>query len=212
MPVGVLAFWICMVGAAHRFPSEYDWRYMTTSMLIYPERNPAGHLWASAALIACAGAGLVWVRALRETVRFRGRWVLAAGYACMILSSLLPERWFAIRRGHEILAIAGFVGVCCGLVLLSHTARTLKPGPPRRLPLLLGVTAFSPLVAAGVTQLYLTWWRPELPWVGLAWRTQGVPLYLSFALWEWITCALLSAYMAGIGLAVGEQTCRTLNS
>jgi len=212
MPVGALAFWVCVLVAAARFPSEYDWRYMTTSMLIYPERNPAGHLWASAALVVCAGAGLVWVGALRGTLRLHGRWVLAAGYGCMILSSLLPERWFAIRRGHETLAIAGFIGVCYGLVLVSHSARTLKPALRRWLPPLLAVTAFSPLVAAGVTQIYLTWWRPELPWVGLAWRTQGVPLYLSFALWEWITCALLSVYMAGIGLAVGDETCRTLSS
>jgi hypothetical protein len=211
MPLGVLAFWVCIVIAAHRFPSEYDWRYMTTSLLIYPERNPAGHLWASAALIACAGAGLVWVTAQRATLRFGRLWVLAGGYSCMILSSLLPERWLSIRDGHEILAIAGFVGVCCGLVRVSLTPGSAQHRSSTRVPvpMWLAMIAFSPIAIAGVTQAYLAWWRPELPWVGLAWRSLGVPLYLSFALWEWVTCALLSAYMTGIGLVVGEQTWKT---
>jgi hypothetical protein len=209
MPLGVLAFWVCIVVAAHRFPSEYDWRYMTTSQLIYPERNPAGHLWASAALIACAAAGLIWVYAQRATLRFSRLWVLAAGYCCMILSSLLPERWFSIHNGHEILSMAGFIGVCCGLVLVSLNTGSAQHKSSSLLPVLLAVIAFSPIAIAGITQAYLTWWRPELPWVGLAWRSLGVPLYLSFALWEWITCALLSAYMTGIGLVVGEQAWKT---
>jgi hypothetical protein len=208
MALGVLAFWILIDRAARRFPGAYDWRYMTMSQLIYPERNPAGHPWASAALIACAGAGLIWLAALPETLRFRARAILATGYTCMILSALLPERWLSIRNGHEMLAIAGFISVCCGLVLLSLNARNPERGSSRLLPVSFALVAFSPIAMAGVTQAYLTWWRPELPWVGLAWRTMRVPLYLSFALWEWVTCALLSAYMAGVGLVVGEQTCR----
>jgi hypothetical protein len=212
MPLGALAFWVCMLVAARRFPTPYDWRYITTSQLIYPERNPAGHLWASAALMTCAGAGLLWVWTVRSTVPFRRLWVLAAGYACMTLSSLLPERWHSIRNGHEILAIAGFVGVCCGLVLVSLNLRFPRRYPTRAPQVVLALIAFSPIAMAAITQVYLTWWRPEVPWVGPAWRTLGLPFYLSFAFWEWVTCALLSAYMTGIGLAVGEQACKTSSS
>jgi hypothetical protein len=202
-----------MVLSAHRFPDEYDWRYMTMSVLIYPERNPNGHAWASAALIACAVSGLIWLSVLRETLCLRERGILTTGYLCMILSSLLPERWFSIRNGHEFLAIVGFISVGCGLVLVSGHTTQRQPAnkPSRRIPMSPAVIAFSPIAIAAVTQAYLTWWRPELPWVGLAWRTMQVPLYLSFAVWEWITCALLSAYMAGIGLMVKEHTCRTSN-
>jgi hypothetical protein len=212
MPCGVLAFWVCMVVAAQQFPYQYDWRYTTTSQLIYPERNPAGHLWASSALILCAAAGLLWVWAMRGVQRLRGRGLLAAGYTCMILSSLLPERWFSIRNGHETLAIAGFMGVCGGLVRVSLNLKTAQPVPSRAVPQLLAMIAFSPIAMAGITQAYLTWWRPDLPWVGPAWRSLNVPLYLSFALWEWVTCALLSAYMTGIGMAVGIQACKTSSS
>ena len=74
---------------------------------------------------------------------------------------------------------------------------------------MLAVLAFLPVVITGITQAYLTWWRPDLPWVGLAWKTMGVSPLLSFALWEWVTCAVLSAYMTCIGIAVGEHVCRT---
>jgi len=43
---GVLAFWCGMLIAARSYPSEYDWRYMTISSLVYAERNPNGHWWA----------------------------------------------------------------------------------------------------------------------------------------------------------------------
>jgi hypothetical protein len=211
MPMGVLAFWVCMSIAAVHFPSDYDWRYMTTSVLLYPERNPAGHWWASTALVACASAGLIWVWALRETRRFAGLYVLATGYVCMILSSLLPERWLSIPNAHEILAIAGFVGMCSGLVLVSLHYLSTQRHRSRVLPVLFAALAFLPVLITGITQAYLTWWRPDLPWVGLAWKTLGVPLPLSFALWEWITCAVLSAYMTGIGFAVGEQAWKTSN-
>lgn len=212
MPLGALAFWAGMSMAAQRFPGGYDWRYTTTSQLLYPERNPTGHLWASSGLIVCAGAGLLWIWTMRGHLRRRASWVLAAGYACVTLSSLLPERWFAVRNGHEILAIAGFVGVCAGLVVMSFEPVAGQRVSSRLLPVLASVFAFLPIAVAGLTQAYLTWWRPDLPWVGPAWRGLGVPLFLSFALWEWVTCALLSAYMTGIGLVVGKQACKTSSS
>jgi hypothetical protein len=35
-------------------------------------------------------------------------------------------------------------------------------------------------------------WAPALPWVSPAWRAREVPVWLSFAFWEWVTCASLS--------------------
>ena len=211
MPIGVLAFWVCMSMAVLRFPDHYDWRYVTISQLIYPERNPAGHVWASIALAACAAAGLIWVCLLPSPHRFPGVQVLGIGYFCMIGSSLLPERVLRLPYGHETIAIAGFICVCTGLVQVSLRYLSIDRARPRFLPLLLTAVAFSPILVAGITQAYLDFARPDIPWVGLAWRAMGVPLYLSFALWEWVSCALLSVYMVGIGVAVGEHAWKSHN-
>ena len=56
-PAGLLAFWAGMLLAARHYPSEYDWRYMTMSSLVYPDRNPAGHLWATGGILLCGLCG-----------------------------------------------------------------------------------------------------------------------------------------------------------
>jgi hypothetical protein len=56
-------------------------------------------------------------------------------------------------------------------------------------------------VAAGLSQLYISIARPDLPWVSIAWRAAGEPLYLSFAFWEWTTAAVLSAYVVALSPA-----------
>ena len=61
---GVLAFWGGMLMAGRRYPSEYDWRYMTISSLVYGDRNPNGYLWARAGIVLCGLAGLYWTMGL----------------------------------------------------------------------------------------------------------------------------------------------------
>jgi hypothetical protein len=112
--LGVLAFWGGLWIAMRRYPSEFDWRYMTISSRVYPERDPDGYAWAWAGILICA----------------------------------------------------------------------------------LGGTALLPIVLGRIVQAYLSFARPELPWVGLEWRARGLPVYLSFAFWEWSACAVLSAYTA----------------
>jgi hypothetical protein len=208
MPVGVLAFWIGMGVSVHRFSSEYDWRYLTISQLLYPERNPDGHLWASGALALCALAGLTWSIAMRGE-RVNAIYTLGAGYLFMITSSVLPERLLPVPHAHEGLAIAGFAGLCAGLIGVSRYYFSLARKNLTIPGTLLAGVALTPIIGAGVTQAYLSLARPQLPWVGLAWRSLGVPVIFSFALWEWITCAVLSVYMAGIGYALGERTWKT---
>jgi hypothetical protein len=200
MLLGVLAFWLGMSIAILRFPAEYDWRYMTISMLVYPERNPVGHLWASAGLALCALCGLLWSSVMIRS-GFKGIGILAFGYLCMVCSSLLPERLIHVPRGHEILAITAFICICTGLlrVALQHAAHSRRS---RSRAFVLCVVPLTPIVLAAMTQTYLGVERPELPWVGLVWRERGIPLFLSFALWEWITCVALSIYMASLGWIV----------
>ena len=68
-------------------------------------------------------------------------------------------------------------------------------GSPRLGPIIFAGAALAPIVLAALAQAYVSYELPELKWVNLAWRARGVPLYLSFAFWEWVTCAVFSVYM-----------------
>ncbi len=49
-PLAVLAFWGGMTAAARAYPTGYDWRYQTISVLTYPDHDPSGYFWAWAGL------------------------------------------------------------------------------------------------------------------------------------------------------------------
>jgi hypothetical protein len=214
-PLGVLAFCAGLWIAARRYPTEYDWRYMSISNLLYPDRNPDGYQWAWGGLTLCALGGLCWTTALfRERSsggtgrRPIGIWALLVGYVCMVCA-LVPERVLQVPKGHEILALMAFFGQCVGIVQLTFLAseRSFRirrhpfPGTPRLYAGLLAGAALLPILLAGLAPAYVSYALPELRWVGLEWRSRGVPLYLSFTFWEWITCVVFSVYTAGLCLA-----------
>jgi hypothetical protein len=62
-----------------------------------------------------------------------------------------------------------------------------------------------PILMAGFAQAYVFYVLPEFRWVSPLWLTRGVPMYLSFAFWEWVTCAVLSAYMVVLSLAAQQN-------
>jgi hypothetical protein len=66
-----------------------------------------------------------------------------------------------------------------------------------------GVTAGAallPILLVSINQAYVSHALPQLPWVGLEWRKQGVPAYLSFAFWEWVTCVVFSVYTSALSI------------
>jgi hypothetical protein len=213
-PLGVLAFWGGMLMAGRSYPSEYDWRYITISSLVYADRNPNGYLWAWGGVVLCGLAGLYWTAVLVRkgkqagvAERPIGIWALGLGYLCMMCCALLSQRLLLIRKGHEFLALAAFVGICIGMMHSAFKAveRSARlgdlPGSPRfHAGILAGVT-LSPIVLAALAQAYVSHALPALPWVSLAWRARGVPVYLSFAFWEWVTCAVFSVYMVVLSRA-----------
>jgi hypothetical protein len=214
-PLGVLAFWAGLWIAARRYPTEYDWRYMSISNLLYPDRNPDGYQWAWGGLMLCALGGLCWTTVLFRDGRPGGTgrppvgiWALLVGYVCMVCA-LVPERVLRVPKGHEILALMAFFGQCVGIVLLTFraTERSFRlrrrpfPGAPRVYAGLLAGAALLPILLAGLAPAYVSYALPELRWVGLEWRSRGVPLYFSFTFWEWITCVVFSVYTAGLCLA-----------
>ena len=206
--LGVLAFWGGMWMAAQGYPSEYDWRYMTISSLVYDDRNPNGYLWARAGIVLCGLAGLYWTTALvrkKRPPRISGRAIgiraLGVGYLCMTCCALLPERALGIPKIHDFLALAAFVGICIGMVRTTFKA-VERPAPLDKVvdrysvyAIILAGIPLTPIVLAALAQAYVSHALPGLPWVSLSWRARGVPIYLSFAFWEWVTCAVFSTYM-----------------
>jgi hypothetical protein len=119
----------------------------------------------------------------------------------MSCCAVVPEGRFRVPRGHDFLALAAFVGICVGMALMTfkgieQSPRVRKlPGSPRLYAWLLAGFAVSPIAVTAVAQAYVSHALPGLPWVSLAWRERGVPVYLSFAFWEWVTCAVFSLYV-----------------
>ena len=58
-----------------------------------------------------------------------------------------------------------------------------------------------PVMLAAAAQTYAS--RVHLPWVSLAWRARGVPAYWSFAFWEWLACAIYTAFL--LWLVLGKR-------
>jgi hypothetical protein len=215
IPLGLLAFWGGVLAAAWQYPAEYDWRYMTLTTLLSASHDPAGHLWASAGIALGSLCVLCWAEALarRWTGEIPGGRagairLLQFGGICMAGSAVLPQWLLPVRKGHEILVALAFACLCLGMVLLlfrvvEQVSRRRMSGAARRPRLraaVLGGAAVLPMLLAGCAQAYVYYARPELHWVNLSWRAQGVPYYLSFAFWEWVTCAVLSACVAILSL------------
>lgn len=213
--LGVLTFWGGIILAGWRYPAEFDWHYMTLSMLISPRRNPDGYVWAASGLVLSASLALCWAIALarnggrNDDEGPQGAWLLAWGCVCMVCSVIMPWRLPRLPKLHEVLTLFAFAGLCLGMIRLAlQTAKRAIPlrrnGSAQRLPLwgaaLVGV-AVLPIFIAGLAEAYVFYALPQLHWVSLAWRARGVPMYLSFAFWEWITCGVLSAYMMLLSLA-----------
>ncbi len=161
--LGLLAFWGGMFIAERSYPSEYDWRYMTISSLVYCERNPDGYLWARAGIVLCGLAGLYWTTVLAGKGRQSGvaerpvgTWALVLGYLCMVCCALLPERQVGLPKGHDALALAAFVGLCIGMVYSTFKAVRRSPrlgrlaGSPRLHAGILAGVPLSPLVLAAL--------------------------------------------------------------
>ncbi len=215
-PVGVLAFWSGMLMAAGRYPSEYDWRYMPVSNLISSSRDPAGYLWAATGIVLCSICGLFWATVMAQRRNHKGAGdrpsgirALQFGSLCMMCAAVLPQWLLPVQKGNEILAVLAFAGLCIGMVCLMF--QTIKRillrrmlgfiGQARLYAAIFASAAVLPIFLAGLAQAYVHYVLPELPWVNLSWRASGVPVYLSLALWEWITCAVLSVYMVILSLA-----------
>jgi hypothetical protein len=211
-----LAIGVGVAASASRFPGGFDWAYTVISRLGSPKHNPEGARWLTGSLLAAAV--LLWpvVGYLARTAQASssGRPALAGagspsrhgpavaitalrvgvvGAALLGLEGLLALDLSVLhRKGHEILALVTFLGFYAG-VLGLHVER-VRAGAGR----LWGAgLVVAPLCAVGLSQLALYFSQREPGWVNTGWRELGVPVWLSFALWQWLAVAVL-----GLGLGL----------
>jgi len=59
----------------------------------------------------------------------------------------------------------------------------------------LTVLALIPMAGTSLSQLYLYLFAKGLGRASLIWRDRGVPVVLSLAFWEWLTCVFLIVYL-----------------
>ena len=202
----LLAFWGCILMAAHLYPSEYDWRYMPLSNLFAAVRNPAGHIWAAAGIVASGLCGLTWSVLLPAAQRPAGLRVFQLGIIFMAGSAAIPDSMLPFRKGHEFFTVLAFSGLCLGLVVMVfQTVEHSLSRRIRRWATLLAGSAVLPIVFAGLAQAYVFYTLPAISRVNLSWRDRGIQAWLSFAFWEWITCATLSIHMVLLAFMANKR-------
>ena len=97
-----------------------------------------------------------------------------------------------VYKAHEILAILFFLGLYFGVFGLLVQAMLCQ-----RIYVIPVLLVASPLLAIGITQFWLYLEQRDLGWVDTSWREMGIPLWLSFAFWQWLAIGFL---WAGLGL------------
>lgn len=176
--------------AAAAFPGGFDWAYEVMSALASRKHNPAGSFWFAGGL--AIGMGLLFPMtyrfskdALGETRSERvGAKFIWGGLVFGVLVGLERLVFFhlsdVIGKAHEALALFSFLSLFGGLLLLALTrGRRAGGGGWSALAVVL------PLVAIGASQLAVYLDQRDLGWVDTDWRRMGVPLWYSFAFWQW---------------------------
>ena len=209
LPVAWLTFFGGVWLAAQRFPREYDWRYMTISLLLSVHENPHGH-WLIALGISLSGLiqtplpGFFYER-LRGISPWGSKlgWAfMVLGLTAMILMGVTPKHPSFFPRAHDVLAVIAFVALVLSVVVNAGLVvrQGLSCAAPRNSAMFLSwisltILALIPMVGTGLSQLYLYSFAKGLGQAPLVWRSRGVPFVLSLAFWEWLTSVFLIVYL-----------------
>jgi hypothetical protein len=195
----VLALLSLLVGgwrAGRAYPDGFDWPYQVMSTLASLQRNPGGGRWFSVCL---ALAMLLLAPLPRELQRrlqpdrpaatFATRAVQAGlgfGLLMGLERALVFDASSLLYKSHEVLALLCFAGLYIGTFALCVTAlcRGIEPRAPV-------VLILATLIGIGAVQVLLWWTQRGYGWVGRNWRALGIPVWQSFALWQWIAATAL---------------------
>jgi len=199
--------------AAARYPGGFDWFYTVASALASRKHNPEGSYWFSGALII--SMALLWFslstmrqkkflsfpRLARASLGIL-RLGLISGCLMGMERLLIFHLSDLIHKAHEILALLTFLGFYLGILGLLIVR--LSGRKNSFWPVLL---VASPLLAIGLTQLWLYLDQRDLGWVDTSWREMGVPFWLSFAFWQWWAMACLWQGLGWVVLSgIGDRS------
>ncbi|WP_455208498.1 hypothetical protein [Kaarinaea lacus] len=185
--------------AARRYPGGFDWGYTVVSALASQKHNPAGSAWFAGGFGLSMALLWPYVSSLKKSLcpllpqtAELSIGVLRIGLICGVVlgveSLLIHDISAWIYKAHEILALLAFLGFYIGI--LGLLIQVMLRQRIYVLPVLL---VASPLLAIGVTQFWLYLDQRDLGWVDTSWRDMGIPLWLSFAFWQWIAIGFLGA-------------------
>lgn len=188
--------------AAQYYPGGFDWFYTVASALASHKHNPTGSFWFAGSLSLSMLFLWLYVSSIKGNL---SAMLPAAGFAItairigLLFGFLLgAERLFIhdlsrlIDKAHEGIALFTLLGLYIGI--LSLLIQLIHRNKCNIFPVLLIV---SPLVAIGLGGLWLYIDQRDLGWVDTNWREKGIPIWLSFAFWQWLAIGLI---WAGLGL------------
>ena len=192
--------------AAQRFPGGFDWPYMVASALASQRYNPDGNVWYAGGFGLATALHWPYINALREnlgtsesTLNRFALLSLRLGLSCGILIGAEGVfvrdlgHWFP--RGHEILALCTFIGLYTGLLIFLIQAMFQQ-----KIYALPAALVTLPLVAIGISQLWIYYSQREIGWLNSAWREMGIPVWLSFAFWQWLAIFFLTIGLGSLSL------------
>jgi hypothetical protein len=187
--------------AAAAYPGGFDWQYTVISRLASRKHNPDGSLWFSIGL--AVSMLLLWPVMDRIRVQGRGAWAVTSGIALRagLLFAVLVglERAIflhvsaVVAKSHEALALLAFLSLYLGLLAIYLQRAVAREADRWHSLLPAGVLV---LVGLGNFALYLM--QRDRGWVKPNWRELGVPLWESFAFWQWLTVVLLWLAVANL--------------
>ncbi len=189
--------------AASRFPGGFDWAYTVASALASQKHNPQGSFWFAGALSLAMALLWPYATALKQRRDWTHRGLLTFAIVALragLLSGVLLglERLLIrdlsalVNKAHETLGLFTFFGLYIGTIGLLVCAML-----PRKVHFFTLLLIISPLLAICITQVWLFLDQRDLGWVDTDWRAMGIPVWLSFAFWQWLAIGFL---WLGLGL------------
>ena len=188
--------------AAQYYPGGFDWFYTVASALASQKNNPTGSVWFAGSLslsmlllwlyVSSIKTGLDAILPSAGFAITSIRFGLVCGFLLGAERLLIYDLSHWIYKAHEILAFVTLLGLYVGILGLLLQFIHLKKS--NIFPVLLIVT---PLVVIGITELWLYLEQRDVGWVDTLWREKGLPIWLSFAFWQWLAIGLL---WTGLGL------------
>lgn len=182
----LLTMFVGLLLAARHFPGGFDWAYTVVSALMSQKHNPVGSYWFAASLSLAMLLLWPYVSFLKRDLPDASRLIKFIRVGLLFGMLLGAERLFIhdlshlLYKSHELIALLTFIGLYFGILGLLIKLSVQQP----RLRLSMLLVAI-PLIVVSVRLFWLYLLQRETGWVDASWREKGIPVWASFAYWQW---------------------------